>query len=1024
MQHFIALHTLPGTSWKGNLFLFLTLSFFLLNPVELSAQSAPPIGKDFAEIQTYWDNYYAGKPMRGGKKRWNRIRHYLADRLDEYGQLVNTSAANYEEMLRLQTWPGIVDGNWELYGPQNTVIDLSSQEGIGRVNCIAFEDSDSWYVGTPNGGLWRTDNAAVWFGGPVYSWECLTDDLPALAINDVLIHPDDPDTLYILTGDGFGTGGTSGPSVSGIGIMKSADRGASWEETSVSWDLSTVRVGTKMVMDPSNPRVMLAATSNGLLKTEDGWETSTSVITSGRIWDIEFKPGSSDTIYATGSGILYRSVNGGDSFSDITSNMAFTMSATRMELTVTADNPERVYLIASQSDGGMNTLQSSIDGGDSFIELYDNSYNLLARQNPVAERDGQGEYDLAFWVSPLNEDLLMVGGIDLWESTTAGLFWSKLCDDQDGPPNYIHADIHALEYNPFSGELFACTDGGLWISDNFGNEWSERGWGLAITQFYDIDVYENPLFGPVEVGGGTQDNGTMIDVLGIDPGIFQHVAGGDGFRMFRAFPDGTIKRYVEIQNGKIEKQTYIGESSLVDVDEITPDEGKSGDDYLGAWETPYQPHPSNFDELVAGYRHLYYNSDGDNDWNEIIINPPGAAYPSGTLIEEIIWSGRNANQLEFYVGDDNNGGPRDLWTCDLFMVSAITSSIEVGACQVLDLDSITGTSQALTDIELSELNEKESYFTIGGYVDGNKIYRNYNTDSTQWWENISFNLPNVPANCVSWDVDGIYLGNDLGVFYLPHGDSVWIYFSEGLPTVPVFEIEITESTFFGKKLFAGTFGRGIWTSDPAPPVRRTRWYVDVDATAGANDGSSWSDAFIELQDALDVAFPGDSIWVAEGIYVPVGASRDSSFRVSRFNVKVYGGFNATETQLSERNSDLNLTITSGDIGVIGDNSDNLYHVWRFDGSNAGAYLSGFTIQDGNANGSGKNSYGGGVFYDNINQSSGKPVIDRCVFIGNNASIGGGGMYFLDQATGDDPFYLDSCSFISNTADIGGGFYLE
>ena len=87
--------------------------------------------------------------------------------------------------LSLDTLAGTLQGEWEHIGPLNVLgTDLEQREGMGRVNCIAFADGVTWYVGTAAGGLWRTDVAGFYLGGDVYPWYPLTDDLPTMAISE------------------------------------------------------------------------------------------------------------------------------------------------------------------------------------------------------------------------------------------------------------------------------------------------------------------------------------------------------------------------------------------------------------------------------------------------------------------------------------------------------------------------------------------------------------------------------------------------------------------------------------------------------------------------------------------------------------------------------------------------------------------------------------------------------------------------------------------------------------------------
>jgi len=185
-------------------------------------------------------------------------------------------------------------------------------------------------------------------------------------------------------------------------------------------------------------------------------------------------------------------------------------------------------------------------------------------------------------------------------------------------------------------------------------------------------------------------------------------------------------------------------------------------------------------------------------------------------------------------------------------------------------------------------------------------------------------------------------------------------------------------------------------------------YVDADAT-GANDGSSWTDAYTDLQDALGVASSGDEIWVATGTYKPTPTTeRTVSFQLES-GVALYGGFNGTETVREQRDWATNVTILSGDIGTLNDNSDNTYHVVV---GTDDATLDGFTITSGNADGTGNNGLGGGMF--NWDSS---PTVANCTFSGNSAWDGGGGMFNWESS-----LTVANCAFSGNSAGWGAGMY--
>ncbi|GAB3708541.1 hypothetical protein GCM10027592_43820 [Spirosoma flavus] len=200
-----------------------------------------------------------------------------------------------------------------------------------------------------------------------------------------------------------------------------------------------------------------------------------------------------------------------------------------------------------------------------------------------------------------------------------------------------------------------------------------------------------------------------------------------------------------------------------------------------------------------------------------------------------------------------------------------------------------------------------------------------------------------------------------------------------------------------------------------PGHAQTRRYVRQGATGS---GSSWADASGDLQSQIN--FSGtQQVWVAAGIYKPTSTTaRNVSFSLKN-GVAVYGGFVGTETDLSERGSvnpatgSPSSSTLSGDIGVVGDNTDNSYRVISNSNLNSTAVLDGFLISKGNSYFIGQPSdFGGGMY-----NSNSSPSLTNCSFV-DNAAGAGGGMYNTDSSSPS----LTNCAFQNNSALTGGGMH--
>ncbi|MFJ7839830.1 InlB B-repeat-containing protein [Lysinibacillus sphaericus] len=197
-------------------------------------------------------------------------------------------------------------------------------------------------------------------------------------------------------------------------------------------------------------------------------------------------------------------------------------------------------------------------------------------------------------------------------------------------------------------------------------------------------------------------------------------------------------------------------------------------------------------------------------------------------------------------------------------------------------------------------------------------------------------------------------------------------------------------------------------------------YVNTNAAGGKKDGTSWENAFLDLQSALSKAKTGDQIWIAQGTYIPTRLDDVRDARTAHFKMKngvaIYGGFKGDSDEETVENRDFthNKTILSGALPSGEAANHVFYHPNNYDLKlNATAILDGVTISAGHANGYLTSHMHGGGMYNSGNN----PTLRNVIFSGNKANYFGGGMYNLQSSP-----ILMNVEFTDNEATSGGGIF--
>jgi len=274
----------------------------------------------------------------------------------------------------------------------------------GRTRGLIVDPDDqfknTWYAGSVGGGVWKTTDGGL-------SWINKTPNLPNLATTCLAMAMSNHHTIYLGTGEGFG----NIDAIRGDGIWKSTDRGENWSQLASTTRNTSFAYVNRIIVSPSDENILVVATNTGIFRSVDGGSSwTTSYTSSGRIQQVIASPQDFNLQYATRNSLgVLRSTDAGVSWFVSSSGLG---AGARYELAIAPTNANRLYA-GVETSSSVSDLYVSDDGGATWSKTTQagTSPNWL---------NGQGWYDNTIAVHPYNQDVVFVGGLDLYRINVGG----------------------------------------------------------------------------------------------------------------------------------------------------------------------------------------------------------------------------------------------------------------------------------------------------------------------------------------------------------------------------------------------------------------------------------------------------------------------------------------------------------------------------------------------------------------------------------------------------------------------------
>jgi photosystem II stability/assembly factor-like uncharacterized protein len=734
----------------------------------------------------------------------------------------------------------------------------------------------TFYAAYASGGLWKTSNNG-------HSFAPLFDQQASIIMGDIAVDPNNPETVWVGTGEN----NSSRSSYGGMGVYRSDDGGKNWRYMGLG---DSDRIG-RILIDPNDSdRIYVAALGKlytpggqrGVYRSTDGGKTWQQILQGGEwtgVIDLVFKPGDTSTLYAAawdrqrrpwnfvegGNGsAVYKSVNGGDSWSQLEGGLPRGKHVGRIGLAVSAASPETLYVSIDNQEPlpeeqwnfgdrpvnakrlrsmskeeflaqDKNEIEAFIRGSDFAVDVDADKLIDWVKAGKVSIQDIIDELGDAN-ANLFNTDIV---GLQVWRSDDAGASWNITHDKPLDQVVYSYGYYFGeIRVSPKNADQVYVLGVPVVKSDDGGKTWfSVQGrdvHGDHQSMWINPQQPDHLMIGNDGGADVSYDGGQTWVKLDAQPlGQFYtvNVDMAEPYNVYGGLQDnGTMRcsstnrwqtgancrringgdgMYVAV-DPRDNKTTYtgyqFGNYTRINADgsraEVRPRNDFGDASLRYNWNAPVILSPHNADVVYFGSNKLYRSMDQGQTWTAISGDLSRSDKRGDVPFATLTSVSESSLQFGLIWAGTDDG---QVWVT------------ESSGLAWQDVAARLPKDRWVSRVEASSHARERAYVTLNGYRDDDITAYVYRTDDLgKHFKDISKGLPAEAVNVIREDPlmeDVLYVGTDRGVYVSTDRGDSWNALQGGLPNVPVHDLVVHPRE---RELVAGTHGRSIWIVDVLP----------------------------------------------------------------------------------------------------------------------------------------------------------------------------------------------------------------